>query len=127
MTDAELSRTIRETYQHAMARNRGTAEAALRTCEVLLNIPGDRGHRGRSRTGRHDARRGIDNLEAALTLPLMVNHRLAIYFSAAGDQGMAPCEARGRRAAQDRSRQVPGVPSSPASPSPSRSQPSTTR
>ena len=38
MTDAELSRTIRETYQRAMARNRGTAEAALRTCEVLLRI-----------------------------------------------------------------------------------------
>ena len=34
----ELARTIRETYSRAMARNRGTAEAALRTCEVLLRV-----------------------------------------------------------------------------------------
>jgi len=36
MTDAELARTIRETYKRIMARE--TTERALRTCEALLRI-----------------------------------------------------------------------------------------
>ena len=38
MTDAELSRTVRETYKRVMARDRRTTERALRTCEALLSI-----------------------------------------------------------------------------------------
>ena len=45
MTDDDLARTIRETYRRIVARNRGTAEAALRTCEVFLRM-----HRGSAGT-----------------------------------------------------------------------------
>jgi hypothetical protein len=38
MTDAELASTIRETYKRVMARDYGTTERALRTCEALLRI-----------------------------------------------------------------------------------------
>ena len=38
MTDAELARIIRETYKRLMAKNYGTTERALRTCEALLRI-----------------------------------------------------------------------------------------
>jgi hypothetical protein len=38
MTDAELARTTRETYWCIVARNRGTTQHALRTCEVMLRI-----------------------------------------------------------------------------------------
>jgi len=38
VTDDDLTRTIRETYRRIVARNRGTTEAALRTCEVFLRM-----------------------------------------------------------------------------------------
>jgi hypothetical protein len=38
MTDDELAHTIRATYRRVMARNYGTTELALRTCEMLLRI-----------------------------------------------------------------------------------------
>ena len=38
VTDDELASTIRETYRRIMARNRGTTEQALRTCEAMLRI-----------------------------------------------------------------------------------------
>jgi hypothetical protein len=41
MTDAELARTICETYKRVMARDYGTTELAFRTCEAFPRI-----HRG---------------------------------------------------------------------------------
>jgi hypothetical protein len=38
VTDDDLARTIRETYTRIMARNYGTTELALRTCEAFLTI-----------------------------------------------------------------------------------------
>ena len=38
MTDAKLSRTIRQTYWRIVTRNRGFKEQALRTCEAMLRI-----------------------------------------------------------------------------------------
>ena len=51
MTDAELARTIRETYERVMARNYGTTELAFRTCEAFLRI-----HRGSEGTAADRAR-----------------------------------------------------------------------
>jgi hypothetical protein len=62
MTDAELARTIRETYKRAIARNRGTAEAALRTCEVLLRVH-------RATEGREADRARIARMIADETVP----------------------------------------------------------
>ena len=51
MTDAELARTICETYKRVMARDYGTTELAFRTCEAFLRI-----HRGSEGTAADRAR-----------------------------------------------------------------------